>query len=725
MAAPAWSSGEFSFARFRPVFLLGLLLLLFVSGGCLHSRKIRLRDTAGSDSYQRFRLTSPGELEISHRTRLTLRSRDLEKALKSDPVRTLTELKKCVDDEPTLDLVYAFAELSFQEAERREQANPKLALEMYVASAMHAYGYLFDPRFNARRNSYDPHFREACLFYNGSLEKILRAMGRSGRVAPPDTKSLAETDSPAGVLRGSDVILHPEGDGGIGNRSVELIPRQGYAIRTLNGAFRFRCERVSGQWEAGDLEPFKFVSDYEITGLQNEHRQYGVGVPLLARRKIDAKIATSTKYTPHNLTFPVTALLRFLPPGSTAPDGSPLHAVIELYDPLTTGSTLIARQQVPLESDLTTPIAYAISDPRIASLHTIGLVRSDLLQKPIKEWTGLEKYMSEKSGVPLDDELSRKTIKGLYMMQPYEPGKIPVIFIHGLWSSPMTWTEMFNSLRGEPELRDRYQFYFYFYPTGQPFWVSAAQLREDLEEYRNTFDPQRRDPLFDRTILIGHSMGGLIAHLQTIDSGNAFWELVGREPPEKLLADQSPEMRREVAGWFFFQANPSISRVVSIATPFHGSDASNDLTQWAARKLIKLPQELRDVALSAVGREESLSEHSLLKATTSIASLASTQPVFAAIRRQRPSTRAHYHNIIGDLDRNIVSRQLMPRGDGVVTMRSAELESCESRVTVPCDHMMVQAHPKTILEVRRILFEHLRDPQTRAAFAAGAKSLPR
>ncbi len=35
---------------------------------------------------------------------------------------------------------------------------------------------------------------------------------------------------------------------------------------------------------------------------------------------------------------------------------------------------------------------------------------------------------------------------GLYMFQPYEPGKIPVLMVHGLWSSPMTWVEMYNDL---------------------------------------------------------------------------------------------------------------------------------------------------------------------------------------------------------------------------------------------------------------------------------------
>jgi len=35
---------------------------------------------------------------------------------------------------------------------------------------------------------------------------------------------------------------------------------------------------------------------------------------------------------------------------------------------------------------------------------------------------------------------------------------------------------MFNDLRGMKEIRDNYQFWFYMYPTGQPFWISFAAM---------------------------------------------------------------------------------------------------------------------------------------------------------------------------------------------------------------------------------------------------------
>ena len=116
------------------------------------------------------------------------------------------------------------------------------------------------------------------------------------------------------------------------------------------------------------------------------------------------------------------------------------------------------------------------------------------------------------------------------MLEPYQPGKIPVLMIHGLWSSPITWMEMFNDLRGDPDLRSQYQFWFYLYPTGQPFWRSATQLREDLADVRKTVDPTRHEAALDQMVLVGHSMGGLVANMQIVNSRDDFWHIVSDKP---------------------------------------------------------------------------------------------------------------------------------------------------------------------------------------------------
>ncbi len=640
---------------------LALLLALLCLFPACSSLKLAGYSSRLKENYNGPLRPSPtGELGISHRTRQTLRTFDLEKKAAINLTNTIGAVRSFLEKEPTLDLVFAVAELSFLEGRRRETLQSDRAAEMYLLSAYHAYGYLFDPKFNRRRNSYDPHFREACLFYNRSFERMLRLL-----------------DSPS---------------------TVSLEPDKEYILPMDGKDFQISCRRLTGQWGNEPLEPFKFAADFEVKELKSEFRQYGLGVPLLGQRQEGSKVVKTTKYTPTQLCFPVTALLRFLPPG---PQGQP-NAVIELYDPLTTIGTTLAGQRVPLESDLTTPLAYSISDPRIAKMNTLGLLRSDLLSKPLSELT--DKGASEEGDDASADEFARQTVKGLYLMQPFEPGKIPVIFVHGIWSSPSTWVEMFNTLRSEPELRERYQFFFYFYPTGQPFWVSAAQLRDDLEEFRRTFDPQRTDPSFDDMVLVGHSMGGLLSTLQTIDSGYEFWKLVSNESPQTVLSD-NPEATK----WFFFRANPSIRRVVTIATPFEGSPVSNDFTQWFAKKAIRLPESVRNV----VAPDERLVKHSLLKVRTSIDSLSPNQPIFETIQRQREAKLderpIHYHNIVGEIELPNLMKPWLPPSDGVVRLDSATLEHCDSQISVPCEHTTIHAHPKTILEVRRILFEHLRE----------------
>ncbi|MDR0869588.1 MAG: alpha/beta fold hydrolase [Planctomycetaceae bacterium] len=663
------NTGSKTFWRFSIKRLTAVLSVCLLLTGCSTAFQARFKNPAYSFNQPAPEITFNGT-GISKRTQQTLRTYDLEKTAKKKPPAALEELLKETNREPTLDLVFAVAELANIQAKRNEPAY------WYYQSAKYAFGYLFDPRFNNRRNRYDPHFRKACLFYNEGTEQILRHFSEKNTVNLSPERTLYLTEE----LKG-----HPLCNIKIVHRSV--------------------------QWNSADLEPFRFASDYEIKGLENQYRQYGLGVPLLAQQKPGTKKNITTKYTAQNICFPVTAILRFLPVAEKQETRSSAYdadAVIELYDPLTVPDVQFLRHNVPLESDLTTPLAFSLSDPRIAAASTIGLVRPDLLLKPVSEVLGKKPKKNELLSVNGTD-FDRKTIKGLYMMQPHEPDKIPVIFVHGLWSSPVAWMEMFNALRSEPELRNRYEFYFYFYPTGQPFWVSAAQFRDDLEEFRQTFDPRRQDPVFDNIVLVGHSMGGLISMMQTIDSGNEFWNLVSDLPPQKLNASSKEsgtlDIMTEVKKWFFFKRNPSIRQVITLATPYHGSKASNDLTQWLGRKLITLPENLQNITAALTNEEKLLKERSLVKIKTSVSSLDPELPVFDVIQKQRQTSTAVYYNIIGEIEQNTVMKKILPPSDGVVRTESAKLERCADEITVQCEHSSMPAHPKTILEVRRILMK--------------------
>ena len=85
------------------------------------------------------------------------------------------------------------------------------------------------------------------------------------------------------------------------------------------------------------------------------------------------------------------------------------------------------------------------------------------------------------------------TLDGLHMREPFQPGKIPVVLIHGLASDPLTWLQLENDLRAQPAIFNRYQFWYFRYDTGDPFLGSAAGCGESWR--RSTKRTIRRDAI--------------------------------------------------------------------------------------------------------------------------------------------------------------------------------------------------------------------------------------
>jgi pimeloyl-ACP methyl ester carboxylesterase len=340
-----------------------------------------------------------------------------------------------------------------------------------------------------------------------------------------------------------------------------------------------------------------------------------------------------------------------------------------------------------LEADLSTPLAYFLNQPEFqdADLSTKGLL----------------------------DPGDARRLQGLYMLEPFDPNKMPVVMVHGLWSSPITWMEMYNDLRSDPLVRQHYQFWFYLYPTGQPFWISATQMREDLAIMRRTLDPSRESPALDQMVLVGHSMGGLVSKLQTVESDEAFWQTMSDHPFAELHAD--PEVVRSLAGMFYFRPNPSVRRVVTLGTPHRGSHFSNGFTRWVGGKLITLPAKMLDGRNELIARNKDFfREGAPLDIKTSIDSLSPDSPVLPVLLSATPGHWVKYHNVVGQDPDPGWEKYIVGEGDGVVSLTSArldELRQLSSQIIVPADHSSVHRHPQSVLEVRRVLFEQLTELQ--------------
>ena len=76
--------------------------------------------------------------------------------------------------------------------------------------------------------------------------------------------------------------------------------------------------------------------------------------------------------------------------------------------------------------------------------------------------------------VILPDRYMEET--GIYFVQPYDPDKIPLVFVHGLVSSPDAFKNMINELAPEPWFRQNYQIWLYNYPTGNPVDLQQHEI---------------------------------------------------------------------------------------------------------------------------------------------------------------------------------------------------------------------------------------------------------
>lgn len=88
---------------------------------------------------------------------------------------------------------------------------------------------------------------------------------------------------------------------------------------------------------------------------------------------------------------------------------------------------------------------------------------------------------------------------GIYFLEPYDPGKIPVLFINGAGGSPRDWAYFVDNLD-----RSRFQPWIFFYPSGERLESLARVLHGIAEDLRTRY----RFPVL---YLTAHSMGGLIA----------------------------------------------------------------------------------------------------------------------------------------------------------------------------------------------------------------------
>jgi pimeloyl-ACP methyl ester carboxylesterase len=236
-------------------------------------------------------------------------------------------------------------------------------------------------------------------------------------------------------------------------------------------------------------------------------------------------------------------------------------------------------------------------------------------------------------------------------------------------------------------LRGRFQFWVFAYPTGNPILLSALKFRESLARIYQLY-PRTKD-----MILIGHSMGGLVARMQAVNTGRTLWNGAFQNDADRLYATVPPDHLAKRA--LIFGANRHVKRIVFICVPHRGSYLATNWVGSLGVGLVRLPGNLLS------GSEGSII--STLRVTTGlrhlptgINGLSPRSPVLRALDMLRIT--APYHSIIGDRGRGDSPNS----SDGVVPYWSSHLEGAQSELIVPGPHGSY-ALPQTIAELKRIL----------------------
>jgi pimeloyl-ACP methyl ester carboxylesterase len=287
-------------------------------------------------------------------------------------------------------------------------------------------------------------------------------------------------------------------------------------------------------------------------------------------------------------------------------------------------------------------------------------------------------------------------------MQPYDPNRLTVIMLHGLASSPEAWINVVNEVMGDEQLRRTYQVWEVYYPTNQPVAVNRLQISKVIEETIHHFDPTGHAVASQHIVLIGHSMGGVIARLLVSSSDDKLWVAI----PERnaLTPAEKQKVRQVLAPYLQFEPMPQVTRAVFLAAPHRGTPVAQwKLARWIGN-LIRLPVTLLEQSknLTDAMQGKAASGDTATRVPNSIDNLSDADPFIKASSTLPISPTVHYHTIVGVYK---LKGPLNDSDDGVVPYASAHLDGADSELAVPAWHN-VQDTPQAIIELRRILRLH-------------------
>ncbi|MFK5923015.1 MAG: alpha/beta hydrolase [Verrucomicrobiota bacterium] len=291
-------------------------------------------------------------------------------------------------------------------------------------------------------------------------------------------------------------------------------------------------------------------------------------------------------------------------------------------------------------------------------------------------------------------------VSGIFISEPYDPNRIPVVFTHGLASAPIIWRNIMPELMSEPDIARRYQFMVFTYPSSLIIAESARLFRENLASMRAHFDPTGQDPLSTDMVAIGHSMGGVLTHLLVAETGENIWQQISDSPIESLGLE--PDIESKIKEWAYFDPDKAVNRVIYISTPHRGAEMAHSSLPAFLSSKVRLPVKILKES-SALWDKDGVKDALGLKGTkvTGMQSLEKHSPIIEGLKISPHKQGVIYHSIIGDRGHG----DTPDSSDGVVEYWSSHQDGAASEIIVPTNHG-AYSHRKTIDEIKRILRVH-------------------
>ncbi len=534
--------------------------------------------------------------------------------------------------------------------EREPSGAEHAALDAWLETARHAYAYLFFTARSPGQRAFEDRQTQVRDYYNFAVQRAVGLMFQAYRQTARDA-------------------LKP----------ARVPPRS-----TWYGQWRIQSDVSQLNLPQGLLpEELVAASSLRFSGLRNTYRRDGFGAELVtvmppAALPPQAPAASPTAFRETRFP-PATALVHFS--GDTATQVLETRDIrVVIHDPYLSREVRIGQQSVPLAADFTAG-------------YGLWLARSGFAVEALRTLFGR------------DGGIDRPRV---HLMQPYDPSRRIVVMLHGLASSPEAWVNVANEVLGDERLRERYQIWQIYYPTNLPLALNQRAIRQALAETLAHFDPQGTANASKNMVLVGHSMGGVLARLLVSRSGDELLRAV--TPGFDALIEGRGEAAREalvqLRPYLHFDPMPQVSAAIFIAAPHRGTAFANNRIARRIANLITLPltlaQQLGEISLSLAKLQAPLAgagSSMSFRIPNSVDQLSDRDTFIRAAARLPISPRVRYHSIIGN-DQPELS--LDETTDGVVPYASAHLSGAASELVIPSTHS-VQEHPAAIVEIRRIL----------------------